>query len=663
MTDTSDKEQLIAEIDDIILWGTIAAPFVVILTFSPLNLDYFGLPKLTALYLVTLFLIYLQVRKWLATGSIEIPVNAGLLISGLFVLGITVTALTSASPLASFIGRFNRYEAVPGIMCYAIILWFAYKAAQDRLFAKRFDPVLMGTFAIVTVYGMFEVFGFDMLHSHFQTEGRISSTLGNPVFFGSFLAVSLPMLLAKALLSPRDDKRVWDHPVVLYGLLCLGTAMLFSTISRAAWLGVFAGSSLVLYQKIVSKKELQAPKKNYWMLLIVAGILLGVIFSASINSGVTRVFDKARTSGSLDSRVEIWKSSLPMIADRPLSGYGLGQTGDWFNKYTTLGLARLENSYNDRAHNIYLQTAIDGGLLLLLIQLWLVIFAISKGAKAMKRGENRIAVGLVGGIIGYLVQGFFGIATIDLSIFFWFIMGAGIGTATKRSTYTLRRQLRKGLALRATVLPLLLILAMVAIAPLIIEGQYYALSEEADSTLSDSALDKAYAFSKYCAVQPYYQWCLANVCLDFTEGRDDPKYARLAIEPVKRALYYNPHYTQLLHILGKVYLVSARYTKDRYELNQAEFYLNRAREKAPMFLGTRTALLELYLQKREYGKVFKDSDFILTIDKNNVETLVIKSIAYELKGDKTKAKALLSKASKVDRSAEKLRLDMLHFII
>lgn len=673
MAKLNSKEQLITDIDDILGWGTVTAPFIVLLFFSPFNLDYFGLPKLVMLILLTLFLSYLQIRRWLTAGSIDIPIQASNVMAGIIVLVVVITAFLSGNPLASIIGRFNRYESIPGLICYMAIFWFAFKNARSTSFIKRFIPVFMGAFAVVNLYGLLEVFGFDMLHSPFQTEGRLSSTLGNPVFFGSFLAMSIPLLLAKGLFPSQDDKQPWDSPAVVFGLLCLGVAMLFSTMSRGAWLGALAGSSVVAYQKLKIKKQSRGEpaRRNYWLLLIVAGVILGIAFSASINSGTSRVFDMAKTSSSLESRIEIWKSSLPMIADKPLSGYGLGQTNDWFNKYTTIELARIENSFNDRAHNIYLQMTIDGGLLLLLIQLWLIIYVITKivakisakvsapiiavetnkDAHVLEHGDNHIVIGLLGVITGYLIQGLSGIATNDLSVFFWFTMGSATGLATTENVYTLRGPVGRVVILRVAVISALLLLAIAAITPLIIEARYFALSDEADKAMSDSALEQAGAISRYCAVQPYYQWNLANVFLDFASERDDPHYAKLAITPIQRGLRYNPEYPQFFHALGRAYLISARYSRDKHDLDLAERYLNQAREKAPLFLGTYVDLLELYMQQRNYNKVVTYAEFMRTIDDNSMEALAAESAVYQIRGDKAKAEELLSRASRVNRNA------------
>ncbi|HZD59247.1 MAG TPA: hypothetical protein VE439_02180, partial [Anaerolineae bacterium] len=118
-----DKDKLITELDDLLGWGTVATPVAVLLAFSPLNIDYFGLPKVTTLYLITLFLIYLQVKKWFTSGSIDIPIGSVLLPVGAVLVVAGVTALLSTNPLASLIGRSNRYESLLALICYATILW------------------------------------------------------------------------------------------------------------------------------------------------------------------------------------------------------------------------------------------------------------------------------------------------------------------------------------------------------------------------------------------------------------------------------------------------------------------------------------------------------------------------------------------------------------
>ncbi|HZD60389.1 MAG TPA: O-antigen ligase family protein, partial [Anaerolineae bacterium] len=483
----------------------------------------------------------------------------------------------------------------------------------------------------------------------------VSSTIGNPVFFGGFLAMSLPILLAKVLLPPRESTQIWDNPIVTLGLLCFGMAMLFVTLSRGAWLGTAIAFSVVLYFRIKGRREL--PRRvPYWFFIILLGVILGAFLGVFIaRSGTPRVLDAMRSPHSLESRVEIWKSSLHMISDRPLSGYGLDQTEDWFSHYTTEKLARMENALHDRAHNIYLQWGIDGGALLLLAQLWLFIYVITRGVRSLGQNRDHIVIGFIGAIAGYLVQGVTGIATNELSTFLWFVLGSTVAITSKEKMRNVGFQIAKSPVIERIIVSSLVPLAILAIFPLAAEARYSAPAREARETINKTAFRNAYRAGRYCSVQPYYQYHLARSCLIFARKREDVHYAKLAVKVAKRGLKYAPDNAQLLYMLGSSYLTTAQLTGDEEELRLAGIYLDRARRKAPLFLGTYDDLLEFYIQKGDYGEALKCADFVSSIDGRDAAVYVARSVIYQLRGKDDKAQELFKKASALDPEAEKIK--------
>ena len=654
MDDSSSKDKLVAEIDDILLWCTVAAPFIVLLVFSPFNMDSYSLPKLTALFLITLFLTYFQMRRWLEEGVIRVPIHKAFLLVGVFLLVLAITTFSSANPLASLIGRFERYETLPAYICYAILFWFSFKAAQENGFKQSFNALFMVTFTVINIFGLFDALGANMSQAAVKNAGRIASTIGNPVFFGAFLAISLPILIAKALFPPEQRKRFWDDPRVAFALIGLGLAMLVSTISRGAWLGAVIGSLIPLYKRFKSRKNssIKGARYPYWLLLVPVGIVSGILLSASVNSGTSSVVNMASSPSSLGTRIELWKSSLQMIAHKPLTGYGLGQTNDWINPFLTLKFTQIESGFVDRVHNIYLQSVIDGGALLLLAQLWLITYVVLKGLRAARNNSDYLAIGFLGALIGYLVQGLSGIATNDLSLFFWCIMGSVVGNAVKGTSRVIEWRVAQGAALKWLALVVLVALSIAALTPPVLEARYSAADSEVRTTMSESALKGACDAAQYLAVQPHYQWFCANLCLDLANDTKDASVARLAITVAKRGLRYSPNYPQLIHTLGTAYLVSARYSRNNKDLGQAEKYLYLALQKAPLDKNTYIDVIMLNLQKGNYDEVIRVSKLLGSIDPQGSRPLISESVAYELKGDKNKADTLLKSAQKLDPGAQ-----------
>jgi len=660
MAEIVSKEKTVAEIDEILGWGIAVAPFVVAVTFSPLNFDYFGLPKLTSLYLVTLFLVYFQARKWFLTGRIRIPYSAIHALFGFVVFIALATASLSANPLASLFGRFNRYISLLAIICYAIISWFAFKNAKSKGFRDRFNVSFMVTFAVVNIYGLLEIFGLSALRTLFEAHDRTSSTFGNPVFFGGFLAISLPILLAKAMSPLQKSKFAWDNPLAHLSLFCFGLVMLFSTMSRGAWAGALAGVSVVAYLNLKSRHGNKIlPRLPYLKLLLIGIIGLSLLLAATLVSvGGVKDLKDAKSLISLENRVEIWKSSILMISNRPLSGYGLDQAKDWFGIYMTKRLASLENALHDRAHDIYLQMFVDGGALYLLAQLWLFTYAIIKGIAHARRTGDYLIAGFTGAVIAYLTQGLTGIATNGQAVFTWFLMGAIAGTAAEKPFVLELKVIKPKLAGVFTTMAIAA-LTVAALFPLFAEARYFALFKEAEATSSKEVLEDAYRASKYLTMQPYYQLHFATLCLSFAREKEDISYAWIAVKTAKRGIRHAPDSPELYNVLGSSYLAIARETKDERYLEQADNYLGIALSKAPLFVGIHEDLLELYLQKGNYDKVIEHAWFVESVDSRNIRAYVIESIAYRAKGEDNKADKIYKKALSISPNAKMIRRNLI----
>lgn len=609
------KEKLIAELDDIISWGTVAAPFIVMLVVSPFNLNSFGLPKVTALYLITLFLAYFQVRKWLETGKIEFTGNPAHLLVGIVVLIAIINTIFSASPLASLLGRFSRQESLLALLCYAIILWFASQQARTATFRERFRLLFVLSFAIASGYGILAILGFDFLGLNSLSEGRVSSLFGNPVFYGTYLSMALPVLFAQALMHRGGASRPWEHPAVTFALLALGLIMLFATLSRGAWLGATVAFLTVAYLAI---KTGQKPMPGSWRLAII--LLIGIALVTSLALDLTDqdsnyVSKEVTSSASLENRIEIWKSSLYTIKDRPLLGYGLDQTKDWLNAYLTPKLARLENTLHGRAHNIYLQMLLDGGILFLLAQLWLFIYVIVKGIRVIRQSKNAMTIGFLGAITGYLTQGITGIAMNELSVFFWFILGATVSfdqaiTKIRIINLPIAGRLR---ALNLAAVITFSILAFLAITPLLLEASFSSSLTQAAEHNNESALKQAHEISKYMIHDPYYQREIAEQYLRFAKQKKDVSYARVAVNILERALRYSPHSPELLYKMGLANLTVAQFSGGKKDLDIAGAYYDRALKKAPFLLSIHEEMLQLHLQKHDYPGAIRRAKFIRSI--------------------------------------------------
>ena len=241
---------------------------------------------------------------------------------------------------------------------------------------------------------------------------RAFSVLGKPNELGSALIIGIMVTLA-LLLSARVSKRM---RVVLFVALVAQMAGVAVTFSRGAWIGLACG--LVALMVLAYRRYLLPA------VLVVAAVipLLPKVFMDRF----ALVFsDTYLSKAAVDGRTWRWTAALDQFAAHPWFGAGLGTFG---------GTAADKFGYWDIwVDNYYLQTAAEGGLLLLAALLWLMLRVakgLVKGAKSAADPFARsLAAGAFGAFIGVAVANAFAgvLETRPVAIGLWLI--AGLATA------------------------------------------------------------------------------------------------------------------------------------------------------------------------------------------------------------------------------------------
>ena len=134
------------------------------------------------------------------------------------------------------------------------------------------------------------------------------------------------------------------------------------------------------------------------------------------------------------ARGYIWSRSLPLLKDTLLIGHGPDTFALEFPQEDYLGKWWAYDTPNmivDKPHNLYLQIALDNGVVALIAFLVLVGMYIFDSLRlyAFKRYyTNKQALGIATmlGIVGYLGAGIFNDSIISVAPIFWVLLGAGI---------------------------------------------------------------------------------------------------------------------------------------------------------------------------------------------------------------------------------------------
>ncbi len=141
----------------------------------------------------------------------------------------------------------------------------------------------------------------------------------------------------------------------------------------------------------------------------------------------------------MSGRGYIWSRTIPMLDDYLLTGAGADnypiafQQDDFIAK---LNIYMNANTVIDKPHNMYLQTAINTGLLSLIALLTVLCIYIINSLKLYKKLSFDSTDKFIGatcfiGVIAYLIAAVFNDSIISVAPIFWLILGLGISINTR----------------------------------------------------------------------------------------------------------------------------------------------------------------------------------------------------------------------------------------
>ena len=137
------------------------------------------------------------------------------------------------------------------------------------------------------------------------------------------------------------------------------------------------------------------------------------------------------------SRGYIWSRSIPLLKNTKFIGYGPDTFAIYFPQNDFMGkfLAYSGDMWQvvDKPHDLYLQVALNTGIISLLALLSLFIAFIVSSVRLYIRNDysdyvSRAGVGIFVAVCGYLGAAFFNDSVVSVAPVFWVLLGLGIST-------------------------------------------------------------------------------------------------------------------------------------------------------------------------------------------------------------------------------------------
>ena len=437
-------------------------------------------------FAASLFIAFLWATKMILMGRFEIRRTPLDIPIALFLLSQIISTIISIDPHTSLWGYYSRFNGGLFSTISYIFLYYAFatnlirqpadKTENEKPISLKLLVVSLISGLAVVLWGIPSHFGYDPTcllfrgvldtacwSDQFQPTVRIFSTLGQPNWMGTFLAVLIPIALGLGLykLKEAKNKILTTYYMLLAALFYVA---LLWTGSQSSFLGLTVSliifASIFIYLHFIkSKQKVNFSNKTVRFLIVFAAIFTFITISIGTPiellskyatlSGFSALyskppFDSAQgkpaNSEGLDSaanvqlggtesskiRLIVWQGAIELFKRNPLFGTGVETYA--YAYYSVKPLAHNLTSewdylYN-KAHNEYLNYLATTGIFGLGAYLAIIILFLYLALKSLLKvsGENAnqpISIGIISGFIALLVSNFFGFSVVILNLFFF----------------------------------------------------------------------------------------------------------------------------------------------------------------------------------------------------------------------------------------------------
>jgi hypothetical protein len=322
---------------------------------SPNIHDVHGISRLIGLVVGTYLIFVLNPKGLVVKNKIQT-------LLWMLVLGYVVIQIIAGNDLQQFLlGSYTRNGGLIALACFALIFTLIsnYQSSLSRIFIQTVIFTLYG----LVVFGFLEEYSLLPFEITSKYDGALALTLVNPNFASSYLAIAMSVFVIYGAQLSNKKK-------VISAIFVIPIFYIFiQTDSLQGYLLIIVNISLLIFYKRYMVLKVLGRFKLLILLLVGTSSVFILVNSPQIFSWI-------RDNGSVNQRINYWRLVVDIWRDHFFVGIGLESLRDYAPRYRSEALVRQEGIFTnpDRAHNVFLDHFVQGGLFIGLV--WLVFILV-----------------------------------------------------------------------------------------------------------------------------------------------------------------------------------------------------------------------------------------------------------------------------------------------
>ena len=295
---------------------------------------------------------------------------------GVFLLSLIPSVIFSGNPGASAKAFFNLW------------IWRFVVFVLIVAFIKRREYLVNMLAACLTVISVECMFTLVEVMQYARPGGRGAGFDRLVLPLAGIMCMVLPIAMV-ILMDSRFEKKLkraatFSVTGTIVGLLC--------NKSRGAWI------TELIVVPVATFRYLKQNKKRLLVVLAVFAGLLGFMLTTPHYVKRIQSITNTTTNVSNRDRIRVWKSAERMIRRHPVTGFGIEQFRAHYQKYRY----KRERQNLGHAHNNFIHTTVESGVIGLAGLIWFVGFYLYKSLRNYRKDNNPYDILVFTTILGYL---------------------------------------------------------------------------------------------------------------------------------------------------------------------------------------------------------------------------------------------------------------------